>query len=493
MRELILFMVAALLGLQSTLAQWGNEWNVGHYNRCHLKFNESGFSTTTKPITYINLIDRDNANICNEYGELIFKTNNNQVLDSNNKQIAGGNYLLDSIMADYFDGYNWSMNTLQGCIFLPKSNTSFYLFYLSVSDALWITGREQPNRLYYAIVDANADGGKGAVISKRNTLYSDTLCDGHLTAVRHGNGRDWWLVNNGYQNNVLHKYLVTPDTVLGPFFQAIGTPRLEPDAVGMACFSKDGSKYATGTGNSLINIFDFDRCSGMFSNPKTFQSITPSPWVNPYSNNSGCNGLCFSPNGRFLYINGIYALFQHDLKAEDIRASGVLLGKADSTYEWQMPFEASYISPNDKIILGTWGGGSTKMHVIEQPDSVGLTCDFRKCSLYLPKVNVAASIANMINYDLGALPGCDTFYTAVVSPSGGGWGRLFPNPAHTQLTIETNSAVEISIYDAIGKLVWQQTESHDNVNIEVQAWQAGLYVVILKTKDGVRAKKFLKE
>jgi hypothetical protein len=45
---------------------------------------------------------------------------------------------------------------------------------------------------YYSIIDMEMDGGNGAVLSSNNILS-----DGHLepfTAVRHGNGRDWWLV-----------------------------------------------------------------------------------------------------------------------------------------------------------------------------------------------------------------------------------------------------------------------------------------------------------
>jgi hypothetical protein len=480
-----------------SLGQLGQEWNVGAYSHSHVKFTDQVIQITNKVINPRFLVLENNANLCDSSGDIVLITNGGQIADSNNLVLLNGDTITEVLYSDF--GKTYGFPTLQGSVMLPKKDNLFYVFTLGVSDKLWATGREQPDQLFYAVVDMDANNGKGAVISKLNLLYNDTMCDGHLTAVRHGNGRDWWVVNNGYENNVLHKYLVTPDTVLGPFFQAIGTPRLEPDAVGMACFSKDGSKFAIGTANSLINVFDFDRCTGMFSNPKTFQSITESPWVNPYSNNSGCNGLCFSPNNRFLYVNSIYTIHQYDIEEPNIRGSGVLIAKADTTYEWQLPFMQSYATPNHRIILGTWGGGSTRLHVIEQPDSAGFACDFRKCSLFLPTVVVASSIANMINYDLGPLPGCDTFYTAVVSPSGGGWGRnlmrLSPNPAHTQLTIETTvpSTSTFAVYDAVGKLVCQQTECHGSVNIDVQTWQAGLYVIVLKTESGVMAKKFLKE
>ncbi len=419
MKKHILLMVAALAGLQPFLfAQWGDEWNVGRWSRAHLKFTEDSFTITNKPINTNFLVGLTNANICNEQGELVLVSNGSQIADSNNRVIKGGEQLLDSLMGLYFDGKDYSPPVLQGCIFLPKNKTQYYLFYQSESDSFWSSGARQSDQLHYAVIDMTGDNGKGEVISVRNTLYEGIMLMGHLTATRHGNGRDWWLINHGWENNVKQKYLVTPDTVLGPFFQAIGTDMLEPDVVGMACFSKDGSKYATGTGNSLINVLDFDRCTGEFSNPKAFKSITENPWNNPYSNGSGCNGLSFSSNNRFLYINSIYTLHQHDLLSTDISQSGVLLAKYDSTLNqsgFGLPFEAQYLAPNGKIIISNWDGGNPNFHVIEQPDSAGLACDFRKSSLFLPTVNSASSIANMINYDLGKLQGCDTFYTGIKS------------------------------------------------------------------------------
>ncbi len=43
------------------------------------------------------------------------------------------------------------------------------------------------------------------------------------------------------------------------------------------------------------------------------------------------------------------------------------------------------------------------MHVIKQPDSLGITCDFVQGGLELPKDSY--TIPTFPNYDLGALPG----------------------------------------------------------------------------------------
>ena len=57
-----------------------------------------------------------------------------------------------------------------------------------------------PNELYYAIIDMNQNGGLGKVISKKNLLYKGTFGGGRITACRHANGRDWWLVHQRFSN-----------------------------------------------------------------------------------------------------------------------------------------------------------------------------------------------------------------------------------------------------------------------------------------------------
>lgn len=66
--------------------------------------------------------------------------------------------------------------------------------------------------------------------------------------------------------------------------------------------------------------------------------------------------------------------------------------------------------------------------------------------------------------------------------------NIFPNPAqdYIQLTGEmlNNSDVEVFIYDALGKLHWQQLYL-PNQNISVENWAAGSYWIKVKTKNNV--------
>jgi hypothetical protein len=68
----------------------------------------------------------------------------------------------------------------------PGNKDQFYVFQLGVTTTP-IPG------LSYSLVDLSYNGGLGKVIQKNVQLLTNPLCDA-VAAVKHGNGRDWWVV-----------------------------------------------------------------------------------------------------------------------------------------------------------------------------------------------------------------------------------------------------------------------------------------------------------
>jgi hypothetical protein len=134
---------------------------------------------------------------------------------------------------------------------------------------LWITS----GGLFAAEVDMTLNGGLGKVISRGQAVVEDTLSMGKFTACKHANGRDWWILAHENYTNRYYRMLLDPDGVHLVGLQTIGTPY--QDGVGQACFSPNGEKYvvidvvdfdtATVVG-CTINVYDFDRCTGLLSN-----------------------------------------------------------------------------------------------------------------------------------------------------------------------------------------------------------------------------------
>ena len=99
----------------------------------------------------------------------------------------------------------------------PGNTERFYVFCAGVASP--VTG------LYYSIVDLSYNNGLGKVVQKNVQIRNDTICDG-ITAVKHGNGRDWWVVVRSWKNvptNDITAYLVNPSGVTSNQTQYIGS------------------------------------------------------------------------------------------------------------------------------------------------------------------------------------------------------------------------------------------------------------------------------
>ncbi|MBK6639989.1 MAG: hypothetical protein IPG39_01515 [Bacteroidetes bacterium] len=218
-----------------------------------------------------------------------------------------------------------------------------------------------------------------------------------MAASRHGNGRDWWVLTHKYDSDIFYRLLITPDTIVVDSIQ-IGSHILW-DYGGQAMFSPDGSKYALVTQYLLVDIFDFDRCTGTLSNHVT--TLIPDTL-------NGIYGASISPNNRFLYASSFIKIFQYDLLSSNIPNSVIEVAAWDTVYS---PFETKFflhqLAPDGKIYISTFGGCDV-LHVIESPDSMGLACNVLQNELVLPIRN--SSIPNFPNYSLGVLQGssCDT-------------------------------------------------------------------------------------
>ena len=112
------------------------------------------------------------------------------------------------------------------------------------------------------------NSGFGAVVEKTVNIMEKQSLD-VPTAVRHGNGRDWWVMTPDYVLSRYYTHLITPGTILGPFQQDIGMKPpfdISPDFGGANLFSPEGYKYVDYDERNGIRIYDFDRCTGLLNN-----------------------------------------------------------------------------------------------------------------------------------------------------------------------------------------------------------------------------------
>lgn len=429
-----------------------------------------------------------NAEICDRNGNLLFSSNGVFVSNSQNDTMQNGSGLNPGQSVSLFpDGLIFQ----QANLIIPVPDDSLkYLLFHQASDDYGFSYCSLT--LYYSIIDMSLDGGLGAVTQKNNILFSDSLVPGRLTACKHANGRDWWVLAHQYNSNRFYKYLVTPSIIDGPFIQDIGVVRISEG--GQTCFSPDGKKFAFYEPPiNDLDIFDFDRCTGNFSNPIHID----------FTDSAYLGGVAFSPNSKVLYVSSTSYVYQFDLNAPNIPASQTTVAVWDGYYSPQWPlattFYLSQIAPDGKIYINC-GNSTLDIHVINYPDSLGFACDVCQHCIHLPAYN-GFTIPNHPNFFLGAEVGsiCDTI-TSITRLSEADLNlSVSPVPVISQnITISYSPSPEsstISIFNIDGKKVaeYHLPQWSSIQHLKIPQLASGIYLARLSSNSKTGNVKFVVE
>jgi hypothetical protein len=401
-------------------------------------------------------IFRTSANISDSQGNLLFYTNGYYIADASNDTMQNGSNIGPSTYFNTSQPKGFIIP--QACLILPKpgSNSIYYLFHNTFDNP------PQNNTSYYlymTTIDMSLNNGLGAVTSKNVVMIQDTLNTGKITACKHANGRDWWVLCQKANSNIYYKLLISTNVILGPYSQNIGNSRgVLP--VGMTGFSPDGTKfaffYAIHTMQGGLDVFDFNRCTGVLSNPVH---------VNIPQSTGLSGGMAFSGNSRYLYCANIDELYQFDMASANIAASQQTVAVWDSFYSPSPPFatlfEIPLLAPDGKIYIST-GNSTFHLHVINNPDSTGMACDVQQHAVQVPRY-YSNGLPNHPNFflkcdsTLGCLCAPTTDLTPDPSPKERGV-KVFPNPNNGNFTLQfdvKNVSGMLEIYDVMGNLVYK--------------------------------------
>lgn len=424
------------------------------------------------------------ASICDPAGNLLFASNGFSIYDKYGHLVENG----DSISPCAYSNNNSAQLPITQCVLfipMPDNDSLYYLFHYSY-DTLQNT---RPNKFYYSLLNAKANNGLGKVIDKNNVIYSGAIFSGcRMTATKHANGRDWWLIRQGWNNNFFYKFLVTKDSIYLSDIQAIG-PNFQNglnDFRGQCKFSLDGSMFATIARYQKLLLMDFDRCSGEFSNPRARYNNSSSDPVN--SPITGGIGLEFSSNGEFIYTTTVEGprikIAQYEVNILGMAGDSVMMSYVDTANADVFNIQMGY---NGKVYAAYFHGTLKFIHIINKPDLKGMNCDF----VYLGQPTYSLSskhVPNLIAYRLGALAGsgCDTISTASpLTPKGGIKPRVFPNPVDKAFYIEMPQQGDyvFEMYNEQGRLVEKRTTKQVDI-INVEQLQSGVYFLSVKDKSG---------
>ena len=464
---------------------------VPGYGHAQLRF--QGDSVLVEPAALAFNFESTMAAALDSNGQLLFYTNGCAVANRDHQLMPNGTGLNPGALADQVcpaKGYI----VAQGAMALPDPfatgthSRRFYLLHLAAAYEPVRKLRLGP--LYYSIVDMDQQNGLGDVASKNNILLDGDL--GAFSAVRHGNGRDWWIVVPEFGNHIWHTFLLSP---LGLEEQPVQTAALQlPDCEKYmaTAIAPTGDRVAN-WGDCKITILGFDRCAGAFS--PALELPAPAHWIPG-------GGVAFSPSGRYLYAASQHVLFRADLDA-DAPALDTMRFSYDPTKqsEYDLPGNTFHYLVNgpDFRMYGNIPSRAPFLHVLNNPD--GPTRDdlnFAAQGLKLPVTGVR-TLPHLPNYRLLDLPGspCDTLGIGVAtqSPLGAGCDcRITPNPATAAVRLDV-SGCEMSncvIFDLAGRRLREIAPAPGgSTDLDVSDLAPGMYFVQVQERSGQLATRAL--
>lgn len=300
------------------------------------------------------------SSISDKDGQLLFYTDGITVWNRSHQVMPNGANLQGDTMS--------TQSTLIAGY--PGNDSLFYIF-TTVKEG-------EPGGLRYSLVNMKLNGGAGGVVAaEKNMPLLAPVCE-KITAVKHRNTKDVWIITRKYGSNEFYVYLLDCRGLhTTPTITAAGnvTDRIV-NAIGYLKASPDGSRLAMASFSAVVEIFDFDNQSGQISNARAIAG-NPNLTTGPY-------GLEFSSNAKYLYVSesynnngsGAYYVTQYQVNAPSVASTRIAIdsGYSNTAGALQLgPDQKIYIAYDRQDFLGA----------ITKPDSLGVLCGVVKQYVHL--------------------------------------------------------------------------------------------------------------
>ncbi len=294
-----------------------------------------------------------------------------EVVYSNGQRVWGR----DHQMMPNGDGLAGGVSSLQGSIIVPNPAMNGLYYVFTTDHGGGVVEPHNNGVLAYSIVDLALNNGNGDVTEKNIVLR--TPISERLTAIRHCNGHDIWVLAHEFESDAFLAYLVTDAGVNEtPVVSNVGrvnenTGGEGNEAIGYMKPSPMGDKVAyTCPYGKYTEVLKFDCRTGVLSEP--IELWQPAE--------KGYFGLEFSPDGTNLYVSefrwsiDIPYIWQFELDVHT--ATAINNSRTPIGGPWQHNGNCSLtLGPDDRIHVGV--AGITGMHVIRFPNEEGAACGFQ--------------------------------------------------------------------------------------------------------------------
>jgi gliding motility-associated-like protein len=369
----LVFFIVPIAGFAQT-----QNWYFGDH--AAIKFTNTGPVAVTNSgmLTYEGCTSLSDAN-----GQLLAYSNGEAIWDSQHQIMPNGS-----------SGLGGNNSTSQGALLLPMPGkpTTVYLFCLDAIENNLVGG------LRYSIVDFSLRSGLGDVTATKGTVLPTPIIGGKvtekLTAVRHANGRDYWIVVHGWQSNAFYSFLLSPTGIssvpvisnVGAIHQGGSSFFGAGNAVGCMKASPDGRHIALAQRDSQCELYDFNNATGGVSNYLLL------------ANHDYTYGVEFSPDNSKLYTT--YSLDGQITQYNLLAGSPAAIINSATVITSAERLGNLLLGPDNKIYVVSYG--NSFLHAIQNPNATGAACNYKR---------QAVTLAGKLG--LNGLPNFANIYTAI--------------------------------------------------------------------------------
>ncbi len=323
-------------------------------------------------------------------GNLLFYTDGRTAWNREHKVMLNGDNLVGHV------------SSTESAIIMPWPGNP-YRYFLFVVDAEF-----GGHGLSYSVVDMRLDDGLGGITSQKNVVLEDVVCE-KVTAIRHENNRDFWLITRPVPGSYILEYLVDESGIVAGSrrkFDVCGfsieknngvynpqTGQLENQydptmAIGYMRIAPNGRKIAVANASASImvedpdgdyyvnflDVLDFDPATGIIK-----------PYLSYLDREAFLYGVEFSNDVSKLYFTSRRKIFQMDLalpNPQEAAASVVQVGEFPQLTDIDTSYAgALQLALNGKIYVAQRDYGY--LGVIENPREKGSACNYIVDGQYL--------------------------------------------------------------------------------------------------------------
>jgi len=307
-------------------------------------------------------------------------------------------------------------------------------------------------------------------VVKTDSFLIDEMIDSYEW-VRHGNGRDWWLLSFTHESQTISKFLLSNgeislvDQQLVDYFVEDYCPLSN-----RLCVSPKGDHLVLMNGSCGIYLYRFDRCWGWIDTPGKKLKIP--------NGDIGRDGT-FNGSGDYFYITDWRWLLRvnvGDIGRKNFPVDSI---SVDSGYTCHRIERI-----DDKLIMTEHCSRNFYHEIKEEKNGSFLFIP----ESYKLSVRQSMTLPLVVDYSLRVLESsiCDSLTTSIFNSSQNEIS-VYPNPVSgNTMYIEFGTSGQLNLYSNTGKLIISQKYT-SNLEVNLEGLKSGHYILELIDRFGNRS------